>query len=488
MMKRLFLSAVLLCLALSAFSTAPPQPIYPIPSPQQKAWQELEYVGFIHFGINTFTDREWGDGTEDPDQFNPTEFDATQWVDTFKKAGINMLILTCKHHDGFCLWPSEYTEHSVKTSAWKDGMGDVVRDVADACHAAGIKFGVYLSPWDRNHPEYGNSPVYNEYFRNQLTELLTEYAPVDEVWFDGANGEGPNGKRQEYDWLSYYSLIRRLAPNAVIAIMGQDIRWVGNESGVAKETEWSVRVIPEGDDVHPQFTMNGSLVEGSYRFLDQEEDDERTSGGLVWFPSESDVSIRPGWFYHADQDDDVKTLDHLLDIYYKSIGRNSVLLLNLPPDTRGLIHENDVERLIEFRNAIDETYAHDLSDGASARASEVRGNDDTFAASRVLDDDPHTYWAVDDGQEQGVLEITLPQARTFDVVLLQEPIELGQRVAEFHVEAKIDGEWEKIAEGTTIGYKRLLRIEPVTASAIRVSITKSRGCPLIHTVGLFKQP
>jgi len=270
------------------------------PTPQQLAWQESELTMFLHFGINTFTDREWGDGKEDPKLFNPIELDARQWVQVAKDAGFKYMILTAKHHDGFCLWPSEYTEHSVKNSPWRAGKGDVVRELADACQEAGMKMGIYLSPWDRHEQTYGDSPVYNQYFRNQLTELLTNYGEISEVWFDGACGEGPNGRRQEYDWQSYYEVIRKLQPNAVIAICGPDIRWVGNEDGVARETEWSVQ------DANPVIHKD---IEGK-----------------VWYPAECDVSIRPGWFWHKSQDDKVKSLEHLLDIYYKSVGRNRTLL------------------------------------------------------------------------------------------------------------------------------------------------------------------
>ncbi len=408
------------------------------PSPRQLAWQQLEFIGFAHFGVNTFTDREWGEGKEDPAIFNPTEFDADQWVKVWQDAGMKLLILTCKHHDGFCLWPSAYTEHSVKNSPWRDGKGDMVKEVSDACRRAGIKFGVYLSPWDRNHPEYGNSPVYNEYFRNQLRELLTNYGEIAEVWFDGACGEGPNGKRQSYDFASYHRLVRELQPNAVIAISGPDVRWVGNETGVARETEWSV---------------------------------QRRGDQPVWYPAECDVSIRPGWFYHASQDHKVKSLGQLVDIYFKSVGRNSVLLLNVPPDRRGLIHENDHTRLQELRAFLDAMYAQDFAAGAKGAQ-----------AAALTDADPATSW---DTAAPGETVLELAAPATFSVVMLREDIARGQHVESFAVDAEAGGQWQEIATGTTIGARRLLPVPATTAGRIRVRILAARGELHLSQIGLY---
>jgi len=433
-----------------------------VPSPRQIAWQELEFIGFVHFGINTFTDREWGDGSEDPALFNPTDFDADQWVQVFKDAGIRMLILTAKHHDGFCLWPSRYTEHSVKHSPWRNGRGDVVREVADACRRGGIRFGVYLSPWDRNCPLYGDSPAYNRYFVNQLRELLSGYGEISEVWFDGACGEGPNGKRQVYDWQAYYKVVRELQPDAVIAICGPDVRWVGNESGVARETEWSVQ--------KPNPAFHGR------------------SDGWVWWPAECDVSIRPGWFYHASQDDKVKSLQHLLDIYYKSVGRNAVLLLNVPPDLRGRIHEADAQRLRELRKVLDETFRIDLAHGARTSANSAAPE---HPVDSVVDGDPDTYWTPDNEAPPFSVTLDLGGLKTFNCLLLQEYIPRGQRVEEFRIEAAGDDgdQWREIARGTTIGYKRLLPLKPdVRASRLRVVITASRGAPMLRRIGLFHAP
>ncbi|HRW55595.1 MAG TPA: alpha-L-fucosidase, partial [Phycisphaerae bacterium] len=327
--------------------TCDPNALRPRPTPRQLAWQQVELQAFVHFGINTFTDREWGDGTESPALFNPTELDARQWISTLGRAGMNQVILSARHHDGFCLWPSRYTEHSVKHSPWRDGHGDLVREVSEACRELGLRFGIYLSPWDRHEPSYGTD-AYNDYYVNQLTELLTNYGPIHEVWFDGACGEGPNGRKQVYDWPRYIEVVRRLQPDAVIfSDAGPDVRWVGNENGFADETNWSTLRRNE-------FRPGGP----NYRELTHGHAD-----GAYWTPAECDVSIRPGWFYHAAEDDKVKSLSELLDIYDKSVGRNGVLLLNVPPDRRGLIHENDARRLAEFRDAIEATFRDNLALG-----------------------------------------------------------------------------------------------------------------------------
>ena len=315
-----------------------------VPTPQQLAWQQMELTAFLHFGINTFTGREWGDGTEDPALFNPTQLDAEQWVRTLKEAGFKMVLLTAKHHDGFCLWPTKTTAHSVASSSWKNGKGDVVKELRDACDKYDMKFGVYLSPWDRNAACYGDSPKYNEFFIQQLTELLSNYGEVHEVWFDGANGEGPNGKKQVYDWDAFYKTIQKLQPKAVMAIMGDDVRWVGNEKGIGRETEWSATVLTPGIYSRSEKNNKQLGVFGKAQDLGS-RDILGNATELFWYPSEVDVSIRPGWFYHQEEDSKVKSLKHLTDIYFQSVGYNSVLLLNIPPDRRGLINEADVTRL-----------------------------------------------------------------------------------------------------------------------------------------------
>ncbi len=455
------------------------------PSDRQMAWQRRELIGFVHFGINTFTGKEWGTGKEEPAIFNPTELDCSQWVRVCKDAGMQLIMLTAKHHDGFCLWPSRYTEHSVKNSPWKNGKGDVVKELSDACRKAGLKFGVYLSPWDRHEPTYGDSPAYNRYFVNQLKELLTRYGEIHEVWFDGACGEGPNGKVQVYDWAAYYEVVRRYAPNAVI-FNGPDVRWVGNEAGYARETEWSVlrldKTFAEFMLKDPQKTDLGSRS----RLIGP--------GRLVWLPAESDVSIRPGWFYRPEEDDKVKSLDQLLDIYYGSVGRNSVLLLNVPPDRRGLIHENDARRLREFRRVLDATFARNLAAGAEARCSAFRKGTRAFSDERlygpsmIVDGNPETYWTTEQGQTLAILEIDMQGDQTFNVASLSEYIKAGQRVEEFALEAWYDGQWREFARGTTIGYKRLLRFDPVTTRKVRIKITQSRVCPTLAEFGLYMAP
>ena len=327
-----------------------------VPTPQQYAWQQMELTAFLHFGINTFTGREWGDGKEDPALFNPSELDAEQWVKSLKNAGFKMVILTAKHHDGFCLWPTATTKHSVASSPWKNGQGDVVKELRKACDKYDMKFGVYLSPWDRNAECYGDSPRYNEFFIRQLTELLSNYGEVHEVWFDGANGEGPNGKKQIYDWDAFYKTIQRLQPKAVMAIMGDDVRWVGNEKGIGRETEWTATVLTPGIYTRSQENNKRLGVFGKAEDLGSRKILEKATE-LFWYPSEVDVSIRPGWFYHAEEDGKVKSLKHLSDIYFQSVGYNSVLLLNIPPDRRGLIHEADIKRLKEFADYRQQTFA-----------------------------------------------------------------------------------------------------------------------------------
>ncbi len=407
------------------------------PSARQAAWQEREFIAFAHFGMNTFTDREWGQGNEDPGLFDPTAFDARQWARVLKEAGAKMLILTAKHHDGFCLWPSALTTHSVKSSPWKNGEGDVVGEVSAACREEGLAFGVYLSPWDRHEPSYGDSPRYNELFRGQLRELLTLYGPIAEVWFDGANGEGPNGKRQEYDWPSYYRVIRELQPQAVIFGMGPDVRWVGTESGYGRETEWSVVPVDVRD---PVSAAPGDAVDDFFIPRDFTGDDLgsrekiRTAKALLWYPAETDVSIRPGWFYHASEDEKVKDPATLVDIYFSSAGRNGLLLLNVPPDKRGLIHENDAAALKGMRRILEKTFAADLAAGARVRASSESAEN---PGSALVDGRPETFWMTAGEAESASLELDLGVPRTFDCALLQEKNALGQRVDFRQVEGLI---------------------------------------------------
>ena len=455
------------------------------PSPRQLKWQQLELTAFFHFGINTFTDREWGHGHEDKNLFNPTELDADQWVKVAGESGIKLVILTAKHHDGFCLWPSKYTEHSVKHTPWKGGKGDVVKEVADACRKYKIGFGVYLSPWDRTEASYGTD-AYNDFFIQQLTELLTEYGQVDEVWFDGANGEGPNGKRQVYDFERYYTLIRKLQPEATIAIMGPDVRWVGTESGYGRETEWSV--MPIDARIQESIQKNSQSDATFAPVGDMTESDLASrpkimnASGLIWYPSETDVSIRPGWFYHKEEDDRVKSPEKLFDIYFSSIGRNGVLLLNIPPDKRGLIHENDVKNLKEWKKLIDHTFSINLAKGAIVTSNNGTGQ------NNILDGNNSTHFITTSKDTTTSIEFQLNGKKTFDVLLLQENIRIGQRIEHFTLDIWKDKQWKQITSGTTVGYKRLLRFEPVSTDRVRLRILSSRLNPTIAEFGLFKLP
>jgi alpha-L-fucosidase len=455
------------------------------PSARQLRWQELELTAFFHFGINTYTNREWGHGHEDETLFNPTQLDAEQWVSTCKQAGIKQVILTAKHHDGFCLWPSKYTEHSVKKSPWKDGKGDVMKDLSAACKKYNIGFGVYLSPWDRTEATYGTD-AYNDFFVNQMTELLTNYGQIDEVWFDGANGEGANGKKQVYDFERYYKLIRTLQPTAMIAIMGPDVRWVGTESGYGRETEWSVmpidaqlqESISKNSQTDITFAPMGDMTDSDLGSRPKIMD----AKGLIWYPSETDVSIRPGWFYHAEEDDRVKTPEKLFDIYCSSVGRNSLLLLNLPPDKRGLLHENDVKNLLAWRKLLDETFQTNLALDAKIKSKNGIGT------QHLLDGNNSTYFTTKRQDTTTIIDFKLKTTQTFDVLQLQENIRLGQRIEGFKLEYWDNTTWKEIATSTTIGYKRILRFEPVTTDKVRLHIVSSRLNPTIAEFGLYKLP
>ena len=427
-----------------------------IPTEQQLNWQQGELTAFLHFGMNTFTGREWGDGTENPEWFNPTELDCEQWVLALKDGGFKYAILTAKHHDGFCLWPTATTEHSVKNSPWRDGKGDLVREFRDACDKYGIKFGVYLSPWDRNAECYGDSPAYNKFFIEQLTELLTNYGDVYEVWFDGACAEGPNGKYQEYDWQAYLKTIHELQPNAVSAILGDDVRWVGNEGGWGRDTEWSATVYTP--DSHPNAAQNGELgINATAKELGSRELVAKARM-MYWYPSEVDVSIRPGWFYHPEEDGRVRSVANLVDIYYQSVGCNSVLLLNIPPDKRGLLHEVDVKNLKEFGEYIEKSFA----DNAVIKGDKL--------------------WRAAEGKSN---IYKVKRGAVVNTLLLQEEISKGQRVEKFLVEGYINGSWQHLTEGTTIGYKRLLRFSDCTPEKIRLTILGTRNAANIANVGLY---
>ena len=455
----------------------PPAPLHPVPTAAQLEWQQRELAMFLHFGVNTFTGREWGDGTEGPAIFNPSDLDARQWAQVARECGFGLMILTAKHHDGFCLWASAQTDHSVASSPWRDGKGDLVREFVDAARAEGLEVGLYLSPWDRNAAVYGDSPKYNDFYIAQLQELLTGYGPIAEVWFDGACGEGPNGRKQEYDWERFLRVVRELQPEAVMfSDAGPDVRWVGNERGVAGDPSWS-RVDP-GVVSYP-----GQSGEHIIRHLQHGERD-----GTVWRPAETDVSIRPGWFWRKSENEKVRNAQNLVELYFLSVGRNSLLLLNVPPDTRGQLHEADVAALRGFRKRLDEIFAVNLAQGATAKAQNVRGGAETFAAVRALDGDPQTYWATDDGVTTGWLEIDLGEPRQFNVISISEHIALGQRVCRFRVEYDDGDAWKPLFSAETIGYKRLARVPETRAQRVRLVIEESLACPTISEFALYLDP
>jgi alpha-L-fucosidase len=485
MKRRSFLSIIaaagsIRSLPAIAGRVGPPEPYGPTPSPRQLRWHEMEFYGFLHFSINTFTDKEWGYGDESPAIFNPTDFDAEQIVATAAAAGMKGLILTCKHHDGFCLWPSKYTEHSVKNSPWRNGRGDVVQEIVTACRKHRLKFGIYLSPWDRNHKDYGRSEYLN-YFRNQLRELLTSYGPVFEVFFDGANGgDGYYGGAREtrridrdtyYDWATTWNLVRTLQPGACLfSDAGPDVRWVGNERGIAGDPLWSTL---NKDDFAPGRADEARLNRGD-------------RPGSHWVPAECDVSIRPGWFYHANEDNRVKSGDALVDLYYSSVGRGGSFLLNLAPDRRGQIASHDVNSLHEFRRILDATFREDYAQGSGVTASNTRSN--VFSPRNVIDRSRDTYWSSDDEVKTPELVVDLRRERTFNVVRVREYLPLGQRVEEFAIDIWKNNDWQEFARGTSIGSCKLIRVKPVTTSKVRLRITHAPVCPAISEFALFAEP
>ncbi len=418
------------------------------PTPQQAAWQRDEMYMFVHFGINTFTDNEWGFGDENPADFNPTHLDTDQWARVARDAGFKGILFTAKHHEGFALWPTAYSAFSVKNSPWQNGKGDVVKEIAESCRKFGLKFGVYLSPWDRHEETYGTS-AYNDFYINQLTELLTNYGPIFEVWMDGANG-GPI--TPTYDLRRIHQTIRTLQPDALIAILGPDINWVGNENGIAQETSWSVH--------------------------------ENTR----WLPDECNVPNRPGWFWHAYEDSRVKTLGEHLNIYFKSVGQNCVLLLNVPPNRAGRFAEPDVKRLRDFRKALDFIFANNIALGAETESSNVRDHDAGWATANTIDGKPETFWTTDDGVTSSWITLRWPKAQLVNLIELQEAIQFGQRVAAFRVEQHVNGNWQEVARGTTIGQKRLLPFPTLKTDHLRVVLESAEGNPALEHIGVYLNP
>ena len=467
--------------------TSAPAPYGALPSERQIRWSKLEFYNFLHFTVNTFTDKEWGYGNEDPAIFNPTAFDADAIIEALKAAGSKGAILTCKHHDGFCLWPTKTTDHSIKHSPYKNGKGDIVREISEAAARHGLKFGVYVSPWDRNQASYG-TPQYIQIYRQQLRELLTGYGPIFEIWHDGANGgSGYYGGANEtrtidklhyYDWPNTWKMERELQPNAAIfSDVGPDVRWVGNEKGIAGETCWATYTphSPNGGPGAP-----GDVVEA--------ENTSGTRNGKYWMPAECDVSIRPGWFWHPSENGKGKTSRQLLDLYYESVGRGASFLLNVPPDRRGLIYDTDAESLRQFGQALRSTFGSNLARGARASASNTRNNDRAYGPQNLLDDNRFTYWATDDSITTPTVAIDLAKPATFDLVRLRENIRLGQRIGEFAVEIWKDNAWTAFGHGTSIGLCRILHSpSPVTTRRVRVRITKAPVCPELSEVALFRE-
>lgn len=484
-MKKIAILLFLVAVGAASFETCAedsvqaPEPYGPLPTPRQLAWHELEFYGFIHFTINTFTDKEWGYGDESPALFNPTDFSAEQIAQTAAAAGMKGLILTAKHHDGFCLWPSQYTEHSVKHSPWREGRGDVVGELAAACRQHHLKFGIYLSPWDRNHSEYGRSE-YITYYRNQLRELLANYGDIFEVWFDGANGgDGYYGGAREarkidnrtyYDWANTWLIVRELQPMAsIFSDAGPDVRWVGNERGEAGETCWA--------------TLNRA------DFAPGRADTERLNHGdrpgTDWLPAECDVSIRPGWFYHAQEDARVKSPEQLLKLYFASVGRGASFLLNLPPDRRGQIPEVDVRSLTEFHRRLQAMFKTDLSPSAKIQASNVRGNARPFGTANLVDGRRDTYWATDDAIKTPELILDFGKATSFNIVRLREYLPLGQRIEALALDHWQNEGWVEFATATSIGNCRLVRTRPVITTKLRLRVIKAAACPALSELGVF---
>ena len=482
MKKNLFCGIILFIFSTGASlaQTKAPSAFGPVPTENQLRWHDMEYYAFVHYSLNTYTDQSWGFGNEDVKLFNPEKADCRQWARICKEAGMKGIIITAKHHCGFCLWPSKYTEYSVKNSPWKNGKGDMIREMADACKEYGLKLGIYLSPWDRNSKDYGK-PEYITYFRNQLTELLTNYGEIFEVWFDGANGgDGYYGGTNEtrkidrttyYDWKNTYAMIRKLQPNILIWNDGGDrgdLRWVGTEEGYVGETNWSL------------LNNTGDVPYNMLHF--------GVENGNAWVPAEVNTSIRPEWFYHPKEDSKVKTVPLLMETYYNSIGRNGSLLLNFPIMPNGLIHPNDEKAALEFGKTVKESFSVNLAEKKKAEASNVRGNATEFEAVKAIDSNKDTYWATDDEVTNASLTIDLGKPTLFNRFLVQEYIRLGQRVKSFKVEALVDGNWKEVATATTIGYKRILRFPSVKASKVRLSITDSKSCPVISNIGIYNAP
>lgn len=469
-MKRSFLIATALCLYSFSYSQLI-EPIGPVPTKQQLAWHEMEFYIFVHFGPNTFTGLEWGHGNEDEEVFNPTQLDCRQWARIARDAGAKGIIITAKHHDGFSLWPSKHSKHTVRESSWRNGKGDVLLELSKACKDYGLKFGVYISPWDRNHPAYGTSK-YNKVYMRTMREIIKKYGPLFELWWDGANGEGPNGKKQVYNFKGFEKLARKLAPSTVVfSDIGPDIRWVGNERGIAGTTNWNLL---------DTAGFKRGVGAPATRVLNTGNEN-----GKNWIPAECDVSIRPGWFYHKKEDSLVKSGDDLMKLYLVSVGRGANLLLNVPPDTRGLIHENDSAALMAFKQIRQGFFKENIALRAKVNVSAERSG---FLPQVLTDGVAFSHWAAPSDKTAVSIEIDLGDPKKFNTILLQETLEFGQRVKSFLVEAWDGSAYKEIAKGTTIGYKRVLQFPEQMSSKLRVSITDSKASPVLSEVQVFNSP
>jgi len=459
------------------------------PTPLQRCWQQMETYAFVHFGVNTFTDKEWGYGDESPDLFNPANFDPDQIVESIKMGGLKGLILTAKHHDGFCLWPTRTTEHSVRNSKWMAGKGDVVRAISDAARRHSVKFGIYVSPWDRNAATYG-TPTYLQMYREQIRELMTGYGPIFLVWFDGANGgDGYYGGAREtrkidqstyYEWSETQAIVRNYQPSAIIhgqTVLG-DMRWVGNEKGYAAETCW--------ETFTPKEANGRPLAPGGIKGSDLKTGERH---GSKWLPPECDVSIRPGWFWHASEDASVKSSGELFDLYTKSVGRGGLLLLNVPPNRDGVICEQDRKSLVGFHRLVERTFAHNLLEHAHLIASNVRDRQARFSASHLLEAGEKTFWATDDTVTSPTLEVRFSQAVEFDIFRLKEATQFGQRIDAVVIDVWDGSGFREIAQATSIGICRIVRLNsPVQASGVRIRIQSSSASVVLAEAGLYRTP
>jgi alpha-L-fucosidase len=488
-MRKLYLLPLLISLGL--YAQKPPLPYGAIPTERQLRWHETEVYGLIHFTPTTFEDKEWGYGDADPAKFNPLQFDAEQIIKAAKAGGLRAIVMVAKHHDGFCLWPTKTTDYNISKSPFRNGKGDMVREFEQACRKHGLKFGVYCSPWDRNNALYGKPEYVTQVYRKQLEELYSNYGPLFMSWHDGANGgDGYYGGAKEVrkiDRLTYYgwdvtwtTLTRKMQPTAsIFSDIGWDVRWVGNEKGFAAETSWAT--------YNPR-SPDGKTV-GSPGYSDDHNAPVGTRNGETWIPAECDVALRPGWFYHKNQDDKVKSPDQLFDLYFKSVGRGACLDLGLAPDTRGLLHQNDITALQTFGDIVNKAFANNLAKSAKFTANNIRGrNAKLFGPARLVDSDRYSYWATDDAVNTPELMIDFGKLQVFNIISLRENIKLGQRIEGFEIDIWNNDKWQTIHTGTSIGAKRLIRLSsPVTAQKVRLRITASPVCIALSDLGIYAE-